>query len=130
MIAEIGEIDDCKESEKFTNCQIVEDIVPLEASIFYEDEKPFMRYVGKTQLSNGMKVKVEIPKMDLTIKEIELNTYSTGTACYNDKIYKREFHVVGKSSIIISEIERTVSLQELEKELGYKINLTHDLTNS
>lgn len=116
--------------EKFSNCQIVEDIIPLEASIFYEDKKPFMRYVGESQLSNGMKIKVEIPKMDLIIKGIELDTYCGGIARYNDKIYKREAHVVEKSSIIISEIERTVSLQELEKELGYKIKLTKgDINN-
>lgn len=86
--------------------------------------------------SNGMLSEVEIPDIDLNLPELEfvddeLWCYDT----YNHKKLgmvntRKEGYISFKINpnkdgemITYKEIERTISKEELEKELGYKLNI-------
>lgn len=88
--------------------------------------------------SGGMSFEVEIPDIDLNLPELEfvddkLYRYNT----YKNKEYKvrvigarREGYISFKvnedengTMATYKEIERTISREELEKELGYKLNI-------
>ena len=51
----------------------IENVIPTDVNIFYEDGVPFLKYTGTTYI-DGRKVEVSIPKMDLCLREI--NTHS------------------------------------------------------
>ena len=105
---------------------IDEPIKPKDVSIFIEDGVPYMKYVGTTTLSNGIKVEVECQKMSLELKGIESETEEY-CECYDffkkpqRIIYRREFFAVEDAVFIVKTLERTCKKEDLEKELGYKL---------
>lgn len=106
---------------------IDEPIKPKDVSIFIEDGIPYMKYIGTTTLSNGIKVEVECPKMSLILKEIECESESIYDCTdYFGKpkeiIYRREFYAVEDAEFIVRTLERTCKKEDIEKELGYKLN--------
>lgn len=101
-------------------------ITPKDVSIFIEDGVPYMKYVGTTTLSNGIKVEVECPKMSLVLKGIESETekrYGYYDIFNKPHVvtYKREFFTVEDAAFIVRTLERTCKKEDLEKELGYKL---------
>lgn len=101
-------------------------IKPKDVSIFIEDGIPYMKYIGTTTLSNGIKVEVECPKMSLWIKGMESESESVYD--YTDYFgtpkvmtYQREFYAVEDAVFTIKTLERTCKKEDLEKELGYKL---------
>lgn len=105
-------------------------IVPVSAEIFYEDGVPYMKYKGTTYISNGTKVMVEIPKMSLALDTIEDTTeidYYTNSNGRHRVVssFKREFFATQEGvAYTVTTLSRTCSKADLEKELGYKLNLT------
>lgn len=88
--------------------------------------------------NNGMMSEVEIPDIDLNLPILEFvdnNLYHRGT--YKGEDYKirviksrRDGYISFKvnedengTMATYKEIERTISKEELEKELGYKLNI-------
>lgn len=110
------------------NITICEPIKPKDVSIFIEDGVPYIKYTGTTTLSNGIKVEVEIPKMDLWLKGIECY-HEDISDCINrpdKKKYmrcKKELFAVEDVGFTVKTLERTCKKEELERELGYKLNL-------
>ena len=105
---------------------IVSDITPINLSIFYEDDKPYLNYTGKAKLSNGLSVKIDIPKMDLVLKNIEVTSNEErmefGLDYYVRTKYSQQTYVGSEDVWMkITPLEREVTKEELEKELGYKI---------
>ena len=106
---------------------IDEPIKPKDVSIFIEDGIPYMKYIGTTTLSNGIKVEVECPKMSLVLKGMESESESVYN--YTDYFgtpkvttYKREIYAVEDAVFSVKTLERTCKKEDLEKELGYKLN--------
>ena len=101
-------------------------IQPVSAEIFYEDGVPYIKYKGTTCLNNGIKVMVEIPKLSLVISGIESNTESEyDMRQHRMTSFKREFFATTNDvAFLVKTLSRTCSKADLEKELGYKLNLT------
>lgn len=97
------------------------------ASIFYEDNVPYIDWKGATVLSDGSIANVHIPKMGLDISEInqEVEGYSD---FFGNKV-TRSIQVFVKDGfepdedIIIEIKEREMTKEQIEKELGYKIKI-------
>ena len=107
--------------------RMVQPVVPVSVEVFYEDKRPYIKYVGTTELDNGMKIQIEIPKMDLVLKELvrEEETYE---AIWHNQPYKKvtvsqNIYVKHDQLFNIVPIERTCTKKDLEKELGYKLNI-------
>lgn len=107
---------------------IVTDITAKDVDIFYENGAPYLHYVGIAFMNNGVEVEVEIPKMDLVLKDINIKREDR----YHDDGRTR-FLLSAKQNIYVNHddvwvnirpVKRRVSLEQLEKELGYKIELT------
>lgn len=105
-------------------------VTPVSAEIFYEDGVPYMKYKGTTYISNGTKVMVDIPKMSLALDTIEDTTEIDYHTNFNDRhrvvsSFKRKFFATQDGiAYTIKTLSRTCSKSDLEKELGYKLNLT------
>lgn len=107
---------------------IVQRITPVSIEVFYENQRPYIKYIGTTKLSNGIKVQVEIPKMDLVLNEINREEEVYEKREWNNKLCER---VVVSQNIYVKHdqwcnivpIERTCTKKDLEKELGYKLNI-------
>ena len=97
------------------------------ASIFYEDNVPYIDWKGATVLSDGSIANVHIPKMGLDISEInqEVEGYSD---FFGNKV-TRSIQVFVKDGfepdedIIITIKEREMTKEQIEKEFGYKIKI-------
>lgn len=88
-----------------SNVIIDSHITPTDVKIYVENGTPYLDYTGICYASNGDKIKVHFPKIDLTLTNI------TNVCASNDKWATFEV------------IEREVSKEQLEKELGYKLNI-------
>jgi hypothetical protein len=108
---------------------IDEPIKPKDVSIFIEDGVPYMKYIGTTTLSNGVKVEVECQKMSLVLKGMESESesvYDCTDYFGTPKVmtYKREFYAVEDAVFTVKTLERACKKEDLEKELGYKLTFT------
>ena len=97
------------------------------ASIFYEDNVPYIDWKGATVLSNGSIANVHIPKMSLDINEINQEVESYSDSFVNNIIKSRQVFVKDgfepDEDIIIEIKEREMTKEQIEKELGYKIKI-------
>lgn len=113
---------DLTNDARYAGHKIVTPITAIDIHVFYEDKKPYIEYTGVCTLDNGMKVQVCIPKMDLQLNEIEIKKESSGIPFLSTKVQvmaSTEGHFVS-----LKPLERTVTKTELEKELGYKLNIS------
>ena len=116
----------------FNDARIITDITPKYASIFYEDGVPYLKYIGTAMLDNGTVVEAEFPKMDLKFKNITTEKEEMWHDDNSGRIGSR--YLVSMTQNIYADrdniwvniraVKREVSLKQLEKELGYKIELT------
>lgn len=97
-----------------------------DATIFYEKEKPYLKWTGEGKTDKGISVIIDIPKISLDMIGVQFfNDYSPH-GFYIDKIEHILFEGnPGKENewYTIRTKEREVSKTQLEKELGYKIKL-------
>ena len=113
------------------NSEIVTDIIPKDASIFYEDGVPYLKYVGTAMMDNGVVVEVELPKMDLKFKNITTKR----EVLWNDGERLGSRYLINATQNIyvdhndvwvnIRPVKRRVSLEQLEKELGYQTQILY-----
>ena len=95
-------------------------VSPTDAKIFYEDNKPYLEYTGIVTGVNGEEVKIHFPKISLEFQEAEINfnrdkmttTFSSQTLIQNPE-----------DQMVLQVITRNMTKKEIEKELGYKINI-------
>ena len=97
------------------------------ASIFYEDNVPYIDWKGATVLSNGSIANVHIPKMSLDINEINQEVEDYSDFLSNKVIKSKQVFVKDgfepDEDIIITIKEREMTKEQIEKELGYKIKI-------
>ena len=107
------------------NVIIDSNITPTDVKIYVENGIPYLDYTGTCYMSDGCKCKVHIPKVGLTLTNIE----SESDVCYDYLGYTRkilpsfQIYACGDECFSFEVIEREVSKKQLEKELGYKLNI-------
>ena len=115
-------------NQSWMDSAINESIKPVSVIIYYENGEPYLNYVGETRLTNGYHVQVEIPKLSLELNKVdsvwEERSEYIGKILYLNG-YMQEMFVGNdnKTRMNIIPLERDMTKEELEKELGYKINL-------
>ena len=97
------------------------------ASIFYEDNVPYIDWKGATVLSDGSIANVHIPKMGLDISEISQEVEDYSDFLSNKVIKSKQVFVKDgfepDEDIIITIKEREMTKEQIEKELGCKIKI-------
>ena len=104
---------------------IASSITPTDVKIYTEDGTPYLDYTGTCYMSDGCKYKIHFPKIGLTFSQVTQEQ----EAEYDYFGYKRK--VLMNFNIFASDdkfyefeiIEREVSKKQLEKELGYKLDI-------
>ena len=95
-------------------------VLPVDAKIFYENHKPYLEYTGIVTGANGEKVKIHLPKISLEFQETEIKfdrdmmttTFSSQTLIQSPK-----------DKMTLQIMTRNMTKKEIEKELGYKVNI-------
>ena len=107
---------------------ISSNIQPTDVKIYVENGAPYLDYTGTCYMSDGCKCKIHIPKVGLTLTNIK----SESDACYDYLEHAKttlpwfQIYACGDEIFTFEVIEREVSKKQLEKELGYKINIKED----
>ena len=107
---------------------ISSNIQPTDVKIYAENGVPYLDYTGTCYMSDGCKCKIHIPKVGLALTSIELES----DACYDCLGHAKttlpwfQIYACGDEIFTFEVIEREVSKKQLEKELGYKINIKED----
>ena len=103
-------------------------IQPIDVKVYAENGAPYLDYTGTCYMSDGCKCKIHIPKVGLTLTNIK----SESDACYDYLGHAKttlpwfQIYACGDEIFTFEVIEREVSKKQLEKELGYKINIKED----
>lgn len=107
---------------------ITSNIQPIDVKVYVENGIPYLDYTGTCYMSDGCKCKIHIPKVGLTLTNIK----SESDACYDflgresTNLPRFQLYAYGDEIFTVEVIEREVSKKQLEKELGYKINIKED----
>lgn len=108
------------------NFHIKSSLMPTDVKIYTEDGTPYLDYTGTCYMSDGCKCKIHIPKIGLTFSQV---TQEKEEEEYDYFGYKKK--VLMNFNVFVSDdkfwefeiLEREVSKKQLEKELGYKLNI-------
>ena len=96
------------------------------ASIYYENNQPFIDWYGKARTLNGYVLECHIPKMGLDINSIE-NEVEKHCNPFGVFIKSRQAFVKDEfapdEDIIITIKEREMTKEQIEKEFGYKVKI-------
>ena len=115
-------------NKSWMDSAINESIKPVSVSIYYENGVPYLNYVGETRLTNGYHVHVEIPKMSLELNKVD-SVWEDKSEYIGKRLYLKGYMQEmfagndNKTRMNIIPLERDMTKEDLEKELGYKINL-------
>ena len=108
------------------NFHIESSLIPTDVKIYTEDGTPYLDYTGTCYMSDGCKYKIHIPKIGLTFSHVtqEKEEDEYDYFGHNRKILMNFNVFVSDNKFYELEIlEREVSKKQLEKELGYKLNI-------
>lgn len=97
-------------------------IKPTDLKIYYEDSTPYLDYKGIAETNYG-KVEVHIPKMGLIINNLECNREDLYNEFGASVITMREYLTHSDEVFTIKVLERDMTKNQIEKELGYKVNI-------
>lgn len=103
----------------WNNNLISSKLIPTDVKVYADDGELYLDYTGKIKFDDGSWLKIHIPKMSLvidSIKQVEEHNEFGFVASYNVCVESERFFDV-------ELLERTVTKEQLEKELGYKINI-------
>ena len=95
-------------------------VIPTDVKIYYENGIPYMEYRGVTNNFSDDKFEVYFPKIPLNISEFTWDEDYTTVS---------QLSVTFENYLKISEvprfkiIEKNMTKAQIEKELGYKINI-------
>lgn len=108
--------------------QATDYIHPTDVKIYMEDEKPYLEYTGIIDHGDE-KIKVYFPKIDLTFNVLEhieerQDFYDQWRLPIGSIILSQQI-MVGNTNTAYEYkiIERTMTKKDLEKKLGYKVNI-------
>lgn len=104
-------------------------LTPTDVKIYTEDGTPYLDYTGTCYMSDGCKYKIHLPKVGLQFTQV---TQQEDSEIHDFCGYKQR--VVLDFKVLITDgkfytyeiLERDVSKKQLEKELGYKVNIKED----
>lgn len=106
---------------------IVSNITPTDVKIYMEDNVPYLDYIGECMTNNGAKLKVHIPKMGLTLNRIVQECeeeFGSFAPVYHHRILKSfNIYTTDDKWCEFEIVEREMSKEQIEKELGYKITI-------
>lgn len=98
---------------------------PTDVKIYIEDGVPYLDYIGTFYATDGSKCKVHFHKIGLTFSKV-MQEKEEEYDCFGYKqriITKFDIFAVDDKWATFEVIEREVSKKQLEKELGYKLNI-------
>lgn len=101
-------------------------ITPTDVKIYVENGTPYLDYTEICYASNGDKIKVHFPKIDLTLTNItQEKEYEEWKYQWGSREILTKFNVCASNDkwATFEVVEREVSKKQLEKELGYKLNI-------
>ena len=115
---------------KVDNDIIMSTIRPVDAKIYLEDGIPYIDYVGVVDTSSGT-FKVHIPKLSLEFEKITVERETYEYVYDNNKtplcaMFRQLFYVTNNCAYTLEVIERTMTKEQIEKELGYKVKICED----
>ena len=105
---------------------ISSNVRPTDVKIYIEDGVPYLDYIGTFYAADGSKCKVHFPKIGLTFSKLmqEKEEEEYNYFGYKQRIItKFDIFAVDDKWATFEVIEREVSKKQLEKELGYKLNI-------
>lgn len=109
-------------------------LIPTDVRIYYEGGMPYLDYTGTAQTEFG-KVKVRLPKISLAYNVIENKyAYEERNVCdnlgvsVNKYIVKLSQEVMVKNDgyFVVEIIEREMTKEQIEKQLGYKVKIVKE----
>ena len=110
-----------------TTQMIFDKITPTDVRVYIEDGVPYLDYIGTVMTGMG-KAKVHIPKIGLNITAVSkeediVDSYDM----YNNKVAsirtRLEIFAENDRWCECKIIEREMSKEQIEKELGYKVKI-------
>lgn len=105
---------------------ISSDVCPTDVKIYIEDGVPYLDYIGTFYATDGSKCKVHFPKIGLTFSKVMQEKEKEEYDYFGYKkriITKFDIFAVDNKLAKFEVIEREMSKKQLEKELGYKLNI-------
>ena len=107
----------------FNNVFSLANVIPTDVKVFYENGTPYLEYRG---VVNNCREQVEVylPKIALNLSAITWETDES--IIYNNARLVAEFaneFADKKDAPVVKTIERTMTKEQIEKELGYKIKI-------
>lgn len=108
------------------NLHIESPLTPTAVKIYTEDGVPYLDYIGTCYMSDGCKYKIHLPKVGLEFTQVTQQEDNEYFDCcgYQHKILLDFRVLVTDGNFYTYEIlERDASKKQLEKELGYKLNI-------
>lgn len=110
-----------------TNIILEGKITPKDVRVFIEDGVPYLDYVGIANSTKG-KIKIHIPKISLnieTISRLEEQEYVYDTFNVPISSVRTRLEIIAENNdwCQFEVIERDMTKKEIEKELGYKVNI-------
>lgn len=99
---------------------------PTDVKIYIEDGVPYLDYIGTFYATDGRKCKVHFPKIGLTFSKVMQEKEEEEYDYFGYKqrvITKFDIFAVDDKWATFEVIEREMSKKQLEKELGYKLNI-------
>lgn len=109
------------------NTVYANNVVPTDAKIYYENGVPYLEYKGIATDWSGDKIEISLPKINLFISQIEYSEESI-RGIY-DRLIELNVTFSGtnynklENVLSTKTIERTMTKEQIEKELGYKIKI-------
>lgn len=100
-------------------------IIAKDISLFIENGRPYIKYVGTTTLSNGTEVQITFPKIRMDICSLERNSEPYHNGEIKVRV-KQECYICHDKFADIKVLKRAIKKSDLEKEFGYKIDLRED----
>lgn len=104
---------------------IAQPIKPTDVKVYYEDERLYLDYKGIVNTNFG-KAEIHIPKMSLEIHEIEDSCEYYNEFTERPALVKYQCFASSREFYDIKILERDMTKKEIEKELGYKINIKEE----
>lgn len=103
---------------------ITNPIEPTDVKVYYEDGQLYLDYKGIADTDFG-KAEIHIPKMSLNIHEIE-DFGESYMLTERPALVKCQCLASSHEFYDIKILERDMTKKEIEKELGYKINIKEE----
>ena len=101
---------------------LVGPIKPTDLKIYYEDSIPYLEYKGIAETNYG-KVEIHFPKMGLVLNNFECHRETLYNGFGASIVTMTEYSTQSDEAFTITILERDMTKKQIEKELGYKVNI-------